>query len=94
MQHSPFINETLFRWKLKKRKYVNRICDSRKGKSNTVYELLSLYIANPQQGDLRLLGSPSDRSADGRARTRDRRVPADLRADLQGTVPPTLPTNF
>ncbi|GFN89461.1 hypothetical protein PoB_001596700 [Plakobranchus ocellatus] len=29
------------------------------------------------------------RGADGGARTRDRRVPADLRADSQATVPPT-----
>ncbi|GFN76458.1 Arginase [Plakobranchus ocellatus] len=47
--------------------------------------------ASPQQGDLRLLGPPSGRGADGGARTRDRRVPADLRADSQATVPPTLP---
>ncbi|GFN99836.1 hypothetical protein PoB_002634200 [Plakobranchus ocellatus] len=45
--------------------------------------------ASPQQGDLRLLGPPSGRDADGGARTRDRRVPADLREDLQATVPPT-----
>ncbi|GFO03086.1 hypothetical protein PoB_002959100 [Plakobranchus ocellatus] len=48
-----------------------------------------LYIASPQQGDLRLLGPSSGRGADGGARTRDRRVPADLRADSQATVPPT-----
>ncbi|GFN90382.1 hypothetical protein PoB_001688800 [Plakobranchus ocellatus] len=46
-------------------------------------------IASPQQGDLRLLGPPSGRGADGRARTRDRRVPTDLRADSQATVPRT-----
>ncbi|GFO34325.1 hypothetical protein PoB_006083000 [Plakobranchus ocellatus] len=48
-----------------------------------------LYIASPQKGDLRLLGPPSDQGADGGARTRDRRVPADIRADSQATVPPT-----
>ncbi|GFN78689.1 hypothetical protein PoB_000519500 [Plakobranchus ocellatus] len=47
------------------------------------------FLVFPQQGDLRLLGSPSGRGTDGRARTRDRRVPADLRADSQATVPPT-----
>ncbi|GFN77124.1 hypothetical protein PoB_000363000 [Plakobranchus ocellatus] len=47
--------------------------------------------AIPQQGDLRLLGPPSGRDADGGARTRDRRVPADLRAHAQATVPPTPP---
>ncbi|GFO30300.1 hypothetical protein PoB_005680500 [Plakobranchus ocellatus] len=31
------------------------------------------------------------RGVDGGTRTRDRRVPADLRADSQATVPPTLP---
>ncbi|GFN98619.1 hypothetical protein PoB_002512500 [Plakobranchus ocellatus] len=48
-----------------------------------------LYIANPQQGDLRLLGPPSDQGTGGGARTRDRRVPADLRADSLATEPPT-----
>ncbi|GFO00050.1 hypothetical protein PoB_002655500 [Plakobranchus ocellatus] len=50
-----------------------------------------LYIASPQQGDLRLLGPPSGRGADGGARIRDRRVPADLRADSQATEPPMPP---
>ncbi|GFN89760.1 hypothetical protein PoB_001626600 [Plakobranchus ocellatus] len=43
----------------------------------------------PQQGDLMLLGPPSDLHAGGGARTRNRRVPADLRADPLATVPPT-----
>ncbi|GFO40065.1 hypothetical protein PoB_006657000 [Plakobranchus ocellatus] len=38
-----------------------------------------LYIASPQQGDLRLSGPPSGQGAGSGARTRDRRVPADLR---------------
>ncbi|GFN86396.1 hypothetical protein PoB_001290200 [Plakobranchus ocellatus] len=46
---------------------------------------------NPQQGDLRLSGPPSGQGAGGGARTRDRRVPADLRADSLATVPPTPP---
>ncbi|GFN79260.1 hypothetical protein PoB_000576600 [Plakobranchus ocellatus] len=50
-----------------------------------------LYATSPQQGDLRLLGPPSGRGADGGVRTRDRRVPADLRADSQAIVPPTPP---
>ncbi|GFO12844.1 hypothetical protein PoB_003934900 [Plakobranchus ocellatus] len=45
--------------------------------------------ASPQQGDLRLSGPPSGQDAGGGARTRDRRVPADLRADSLATVPPT-----
>ncbi|GFO43861.1 hypothetical protein PoB_007036600 [Plakobranchus ocellatus] len=50
-----------------------------------------LYIASPQQGDLRLSGPPSGQGAGGGARTRDRMVPADLRADSLATVPPTPP---
>ncbi|GFO00862.1 hypothetical protein PoB_002736700 [Plakobranchus ocellatus] len=50
-----------------------------------------LYIASPQQGDLRLSGPPSGQGAGGGARTSDRRVPADLRADSLATVPPTPP---
>ncbi|GFN74699.1 hypothetical protein PoB_000120500 [Plakobranchus ocellatus] len=40
----------------------------------------------PHQGDLRLLGPTSGQGAGGGARTRDRRVPADLRADSLTTV--------
>ncbi|GFN90682.1 hypothetical protein PoB_001718800 [Plakobranchus ocellatus] len=43
----------------------------------------------PQQGDLRLSGPPSDQGAGDGAGTRDRMVPADLRADSLATVPPT-----
>ncbi|GFO50423.1 hypothetical protein PoB_007692800 [Plakobranchus ocellatus] len=50
-----------------------------------------LYIASPQQGDLRLLGPPSGQGAGSGARTRNRRVPADLRADSLTTVSPTPP---
>ncbi|GFN84971.1 structure-specific endonuclease subunit slx4 [Plakobranchus ocellatus] len=50
-----------------------------------------LYTASPQQGDLRLSGPPSGQGAGSGARTRDRRVPADLRADSQATVLPTPP---
>ncbi|GFO14215.1 guanine nucleotide-binding protein g(o) subunit alpha [Plakobranchus ocellatus] len=48
-----------------------------------------LLLASPQQGDLRLSGPPSGQGAGSGARTRDRRVPADLRADSQATVLPT-----
>ncbi|GFO26686.1 hypothetical protein PoB_005319100 [Plakobranchus ocellatus] len=47
-----------------------------------------LYLANPQQGDLRLSGPPSGYGTGGGARTRDRGVPADLRADSLATVLP------
>ncbi|GFO19825.1 hypothetical protein PoB_004633000 [Plakobranchus ocellatus] len=47
--------------------------------------------STPQQGDLGLSGPPSGQGAGSGARTRDRRVPADLRADSLATVPPTLP---
>ncbi|GFO35002.1 Pol polyprotein [Plakobranchus ocellatus] len=49
--------------------------------------------ASPQQGDLRLSGPPSGQGAGGGARTRDRMVPADLRADSLATVPPTPQTS-
>ncbi|GFO47225.1 hypothetical protein PoB_007373000 [Plakobranchus ocellatus] len=48
-----------------------------------------LYIASPQQGDLRILGSLSGRGTDGGARICNRRVPGDLRPDSQVTQPPT-----
>ncbi|GFO50555.1 hypothetical protein PoB_007706000 [Plakobranchus ocellatus] len=53
-----------------------------------------LYITSPQQGDLGLPGPPSSQGAGGGARTRDRMVPADLRADLPTTVPPTPPKSL
>ncbi|GFO21662.1 hypothetical protein PoB_004816700 [Plakobranchus ocellatus] len=34
-------------------------------------------VTSPQRGDLRVSGPPSGQGADGRPRTRDRRVPAD-----------------
>ncbi|GFN76832.1 hypothetical protein PoB_000333800 [Plakobranchus ocellatus] len=55
------------------------------------YNTLSSMQASPQQGDLRLSGPPSGQGAGGGARTRDRMVPADLRADSLATVPPTPP---
>ncbi|GFO45059.1 hypothetical protein PoB_007156400 [Plakobranchus ocellatus] len=50
-----------------------------------------LYKASPQQGDLRLLGPPPGRGAHGGAGTRDRRIPACLRADSLSTMPPMSP---
>ncbi|GFO11126.1 hypothetical protein PoB_003763100 [Plakobranchus ocellatus] len=47
---------------------------------------------SPQQGDLRLRDLPSGRNASGGVRTRDRRIPADLRTDSLATMPPTLPS--
>ncbi|GFN81743.1 hypothetical protein PoB_000824900 [Plakobranchus ocellatus] len=35
----------------------------------------------PQQGDVMLSGPPSGQGTAGRAQTRDRRIPADVRAD-------------
>ncbi|GFO23367.1 hypothetical protein PoB_004987200 [Plakobranchus ocellatus] len=45
----------------------------------------------PQQSDLRPSGPPSGHGASGGARTYDRRVPADLRADSLANAPPTPP---
>ncbi|GFO11036.1 hypothetical protein PoB_003754100 [Plakobranchus ocellatus] len=42
-----------------------------------------------QQGDLGLSGPTSSHGAGGGARTRDRRVPADLSADSLATMPLT-----
>ncbi|GFN99814.1 hypothetical protein PoB_002632000 [Plakobranchus ocellatus] len=43
----------------------------------------------PQQGDLRLSSPPSGQGAGGGARTRGKRIPADLMADSLATVPLT-----
>ncbi|GFO02174.1 hypothetical protein PoB_002867900 [Plakobranchus ocellatus] len=51
------------------------------------------FYLNPQQGDLRLLGTPSGQGACGMARTRDRMVPIDLRADWLTTEPQTPRTD-
>ncbi|GFO07164.1 hypothetical protein PoB_003366900 [Plakobranchus ocellatus] len=48
-----------------------------------------LQIASPQQGDLRLSDPLSGLGAGGGARTRDRRIPTDHRADSLATGPST-----
>ncbi|GFN75112.1 hypothetical protein PoB_000161800 [Plakobranchus ocellatus] len=48
--------------------------------------LVPYNLTSPHQGDLRLSGPPSGQGAGGGARTRHRRVPADLRADSLATV--------
>ncbi|GFO46289.1 hypothetical protein PoB_007279400 [Plakobranchus ocellatus] len=48
----------------------------------------SITKDTPQQGDLRLSGPPTGQSAGGGPQTRNRMVPADLRADSLATVPP------
>ncbi|GFO42323.1 hypothetical protein PoB_006882800 [Plakobranchus ocellatus] len=55
-------------------------------------DLPDIYRRNacPQQGDLRLSGPPSGQGTSGGAQTRNRRVPADLRADSLATVPLTF----
>ncbi|GFN98701.1 hypothetical protein PoB_002520700 [Plakobranchus ocellatus] len=50
---------------------------------------MCVCVASQQQDDLRLSGPPSGQGAGGGARTRDRRIPADIRADSLATVPPT-----
>ncbi|GFN88719.1 hypothetical protein PoB_001522500 [Plakobranchus ocellatus] len=61
----------------------------RRGERRSVLQWFFVCIASLQQGDLRFSGPPSGQGADGGARTHDRRVPADLRADSMATVPPT-----
>ncbi|GFN92448.1 hypothetical protein PoB_001895400 [Plakobranchus ocellatus] len=48
-----------------------------------------VVVKNPQQGDLRLSGPPSGQNDNDGTRTRNRRVPADIRADSLATEPPT-----
>ncbi|GFN80613.1 hypothetical protein PoB_000711900 [Plakobranchus ocellatus] len=52
-------------------------------------EWKTITRASPQLGDIRLLGAPSGQDAGGGARTRDRRVPTDHRADTLVNVSPT-----
>ncbi|GFO21852.1 hypothetical protein PoB_004835700 [Plakobranchus ocellatus] len=50
---------------------------------------LCYCITNLQQDDIMLSAPPSGQGAGGGARTRDRRIRADLRADSLATVPLT-----
>ncbi|GFO18551.1 hypothetical protein PoB_004505600 [Plakobranchus ocellatus] len=43
--------------------------------------IFTFWTSSSKQGDLQLSGAPSGQTAGGGARTRNRRVPADLRAD-------------
>ncbi|GFO19751.1 hypothetical protein PoB_004625600 [Plakobranchus ocellatus] len=54
-----------------------------------VFYLRIRFSNLPQQSDLRLSGTPSGQGAGGGAQTSDRRVLADLRANLLATVPPS-----
>ncbi|GFO10004.1 hypothetical protein PoB_003650900 [Plakobranchus ocellatus] len=62
--------------------------DDLQRKKNHLITSWFLYTANPQQVNLRFSGPPSGQVVGGGARTRDRRVLADLRADSLATVPP------
>ncbi|GFO26743.1 hypothetical protein PoB_005324800 [Plakobranchus ocellatus] len=53
------------------------------------YSVKKMYNVSSQQDDIRLSGPPPGQGAGVGARTRDRRVPADLRANSLATVPPT-----
>ncbi|GFO40818.1 hypothetical protein PoB_006732300 [Plakobranchus ocellatus] len=53
----------------------------------------SVASSGPQQGDVRFSDIPSAQGAGDGARTRDRMVPADLRADTLTIVPPTPRTS-
>ncbi|GFO21098.1 hypothetical protein PoB_004760300 [Plakobranchus ocellatus] len=48
----------------------------------------------PQQADLRLSGPPSGQGAGNGVRTRNKRIPTEIRADSLATVPPTPPTQL
>ncbi|GFO05372.1 hypothetical protein PoB_003187700 [Plakobranchus ocellatus] len=68
---------------------LNRVLIEEYAKVEIELEAPPKELKSPQQGDLRLSGPPSGQGAGSGARTRDRRVPADLRADSQATVLPT-----
>ncbi|GFO23376.1 hypothetical protein PoB_004988100 [Plakobranchus ocellatus] len=77
-----------------KRMEISRVFDNVRHdnrRSQKDGELSDISQSSPQQGDLRLSGPPSGQGAGSGARTRDRRVPADLRAHTQATVLPTPP---
>ncbi|GFN75185.1 ATP-dependent DNA helicase q4 [Plakobranchus ocellatus] len=63
----------------------------RDGAEAHCHVFLDPEVVSPQQGDLRLSGPPSGHGAGGGARTRDRRIAADIRADSLASVPPTPP---
>ncbi|GFO10317.1 hypothetical protein PoB_003682200 [Plakobranchus ocellatus] len=49
---------------------------------------------SPQQGDLRLSGPLTGQGTGGGVQTRDRRIPADIRAGAPAIVPPTPPLSY
>ncbi|GFO39085.1 hypothetical protein PoB_006559000 [Plakobranchus ocellatus] len=59
--------------------------------SYSTLDIWFYFVYSPEQSDLRLLNSPSGQGAGGGARTRDRRDPADPRADSLSTVSPIPP---
>ncbi|GFN89238.1 hypothetical protein PoB_001574400 [Plakobranchus ocellatus] len=87
----------------RERKRQKRVTRGRKSSRRGSKKIASLPLkrlrlagaqVSPQQGDLRLSGPPSGQGAGGEARTCDRRVPADLRADSLATMPPTPLNNL
>ncbi|GFO12036.1 hypothetical protein PoB_003854100 [Plakobranchus ocellatus] len=72
-------------------KILRELKNGHKANDATKVHINEDLLLCPQQGDLRLSGPPSGQGAGSGARTRDRRVPADLRADSQATVLPTPP---
>ncbi|GFO34036.1 hypothetical protein PoB_006054100 [Plakobranchus ocellatus] len=57
------------------------------GNGLVIFTIRFLYKASPQQGDLRLSGPTSGQGAGDGARTRDRKVPADLSGDSLALIP-------
>ncbi|GFN90065.1 hypothetical protein PoB_001657100 [Plakobranchus ocellatus] len=59
------------------------------------FQFSFMNVASPQQGDLRLSGPPSGQGAGGGgARTRDRKISADLGADSLSTMPSMAPNGY
>ncbi|GFN76442.1 hypothetical protein PoB_000294800 [Plakobranchus ocellatus] len=67
---------------------MSRMRNRRRKRSRKRRQKRGRKYTSPQQGNLRLLGPPSGQDASDKARTRDRNVPADLRAVSLFTVPP------
>ncbi|GFN94000.1 RNA-directed DNA polymerase from mobile element jockey [Plakobranchus ocellatus] len=73
---------TRISWTKKSNEYVLK-------EANLERSLIKTIRQSPQQGNLGISGPPSGQGTAGGDRTRDRRFPADLRADSLSTVPPT-----
>ncbi|GFO06102.1 hypothetical protein PoB_003260700 [Plakobranchus ocellatus] len=75
-------------------KEIPSVCKVRLMVTSYPHRYCILIIQSTKQGALRLSGPPSGQRAGCGARTRDGKVPADLRAGLLPTVPPAPSSPF